>query len=80
MPLYEFRCGKCQGESELLIRSSEKPICPECGSGTMEKLLSAVAVHSTDGNSLPICEAPRGASPGPGGCGAPWCGQGGCGS
>ncbi|MBQ3453290.1 MAG: zinc ribbon domain-containing protein, partial [Thermoguttaceae bacterium] len=32
MPVYEYRCAKCQAEFELLIRGSQTPACPECGS------------------------------------------------
>jgi putative FmdB family regulatory protein len=41
MPLYDFRCQKCQGVSELLISSNATAQCPLCGSENMERLLSA---------------------------------------
>ena len=44
MPLYDYRCKKCDKTSELLIRSSSAtPTCPHCGSEDMEKLVSAPA-------------------------------------
>lgn len=55
MPLYEFQCGDCQAEVELLVQGSSEPECPECGSRQLTKLLSVVAAPSRD------------ASPGPGG-------------
>jgi len=74
VPLYEFTCESCQTDSELLLRIDEKPECPQCGSGKMEKLLSVPAAHSASGNSsLPICHPDAG-----GGCAAPQCGMGGC--
>ncbi len=74
MPLFEYTCTKCTSQFELLIRGSEPPVCPECGGDKLEKHFSVPAAHVSGGNSLPICEAPRG-----GGCGLPQCGQGGCG-
>lgn len=77
MPLYEYTCTKCRDEFELLVRGGETPVCPQCGSQRLERLLSVPAAHTASaGGNLSICEAPR---PSPGGCGAPWCGQGGCG-
>jgi len=76
MPLYEYACGKCSDRFELLVRSDEAPACPTCGSTRLEKQLSVPAAHTAKGAGLPVCEPqPRG-----GGCGAPWCGTGGCGA
>jgi len=42
MPLFDFLCLECGKTSEVLIASSEQlPICRECGSVKLEKLLSA---------------------------------------
>jgi putative FmdB family regulatory protein len=77
MPLYEYTCAKCRDDFELLVRGGETPVCPRCGSERLERLLSVPAAHtSSSSGGLPICESPR---PSSGGCGAPWCGQGGCG-
>jgi len=42
MPIYEYRCLKCEKEHEFLQKFSDDPIttCPECG-GEMKKLISA---------------------------------------
>jgi putative FmdB family regulatory protein len=32
MPLYDYRCKVCDQAFELLIRVSETPVCPGCGS------------------------------------------------
>jgi len=69
MPLFEYTCEKCSSDFELLIRGSEQPVCPECGSRKLEKRFSVPAAH-TKGSSLPV------APPGP--CGRPQCGMGGC--
>src|SRR5690606_5532042 len=31
MPLYEYTCGGCGKEFEVLVRGQEKPACPSCG-------------------------------------------------
>jgi len=43
MPIYEYRCGACGHEKEVLQRMSDKPLtkCPECGKRTLRKLVSA---------------------------------------
>lgn len=42
MPVYEFKCKKCDAQFEELMRmnDSKKPICPECGAKQTERLLS----------------------------------------
>ena len=49
MPIYEFHCGKCGQDLEVLVRSSawEGTKCPQCGSSKLEKKLSVFA--SSDG-------------------------------
>lgn len=64
MPLYEFHCGKCERDSEILVRSSDwaGTKCPHCGSTKLEKKFSTFASQG------------EGAAPAPAG------GGGGCGS
>ncbi|MFM9068555.1 MAG: FmdB family zinc ribbon protein [Planctomycetota bacterium] len=76
MPIFEFECRQCHGECEVLVRNEEAPECPHCGSHELQKMLSVPAAHMRAGGGaeLPVCNpAPRA-----GGCGAPWCGTGGC--
>jgi putative FmdB family regulatory protein len=77
MPMYEFRCEPCDHAFETLVRSSsDVPHCPKCKGTTLVKQFSVPAsarAASASGNSLPVTQ------PGGGGCGAPWCGTGGCG-
>ncbi|HMK89891.1 MAG TPA: zinc ribbon domain-containing protein [Methylocystis sp.] len=40
MPLYSYKCEGCASEFELLIKASDTPACPACGS---EKLQQQVA-------------------------------------
>jgi putative FmdB family regulatory protein len=46
MPIYEYRCKKCAKQTEVLLRSSDKPPtrCRECG-GRLEKLISSAAIQ-----------------------------------
>jgi putative FmdB family regulatory protein len=71
MPIYEYTCQSCQAEAELLIRGSEKPQCPQCGSQRMSRQLSVVAAHSSTAGGSSDAEAPSM-------CGRPQCGMGGC--
>lgn len=75
MPLYEYVCSNCKQEFEALVRGSEVPACPHCGATKLDRLLSVPAAHTKGSEAGPVCRP----SPAPGGCGAPWCGTGGCG-
>lgn len=46
MPLYTYRCAGCDSVFELLVRSSDTPVCPSCGSASLERQLSAIAPDS----------------------------------
>jgi len=75
MPLFEYTCQGCQSQFELLVRGSDKPACPQCGSAKLEKAWSVPAAHTGGkSNELPVC----GPMPSGGGCGLPQCGTGGC--
>jgi putative FmdB family regulatory protein len=42
MPLYDFLCLDCRKVSETLVsRSGDLPVCPDCGSRNLKRLLSA---------------------------------------
>lgn len=43
MPLYDYHCSACDKTFELLVRSSTTPVCPTCGTGQLEKLVSKPA-------------------------------------
>ena len=47
MPLFEYRCRKCQSVTEVLVRRSadeDDVTCDECGSKRVDKMMSAAAV------------------------------------
>jgi len=50
MPIYEFICNACATPFEELIRNGTKPVCPSCGTGDVQRLLSSFAVHSSSPN------------------------------
>ena len=44
MPLYEFKCLKCQAYFEMLVMNKEEEVelkCPECKSEEFERIISA---------------------------------------
>jgi putative FmdB family regulatory protein len=43
MPIYEYRCQKCEKRFEEYLATSEKPMppCPRCGSKQVERLWSS---------------------------------------
>ena len=46
MPLYDYTCKACGAESEILIRGSKTPTCPNCKSEDLERLVSLPVVKS----------------------------------
>ncbi|HEY3912854.1 MAG TPA: zinc ribbon domain-containing protein [Verrucomicrobiae bacterium] len=54
MPIYEFHCGKCGKDSEILVRSTkwEGTPCPKCGSKRLEKKLSVFASSGSTGGDV----------------------------
>lgn len=47
MPIYDFRCTTCGQTSELLVRSSTVPTCPQCASTALERQVSLTAPQGT---------------------------------
>ncbi len=51
MPLYEYKCSKCdQIFEELVNGNGEQVTCPTCGRKDCEKILSTFAVPGGPGN------------------------------
>jgi putative FmdB family regulatory protein len=56
MPIYEFHCGKCEQNFELLVRSAKwegVAACPQCGSKKLTKNLSTFASAVAGTTSAP---------------------------
>lgn len=58
MPIYEYKCLRCKQEFEELIRGSEEPCCPHCGSQQLERCMSVAVAHSA-GNVQSSCPASK---------------------
>ena len=43
MLIYDFVCTDCAVEFELLMRASDTPVCPECGTFNLKKCVSLPA-------------------------------------
>jgi putative FmdB family regulatory protein len=48
MPIYEYRCGKCEDDFEVLVFGRDEVVCPTCG-GTVERLMSTCSFKSASG-------------------------------
>ena len=51
MPIYEYRCHGCRRRVSVFFRSFGSignPVCPECGSTDLSKLVSRVAVMKSE--------------------------------
>ncbi|MFH2064410.1 MAG: zinc ribbon domain-containing protein [Pseudomonadota bacterium] len=65
MPIFEFICENCSHPFEELFLGSErrKPVCPKCGSTSVEKRMSAGAIRphgiptGSGGFSQPSCKS-----------------------
>ena len=52
MPIYEFRCLKCNDCFESLVMNEEDQVelkCPKCDSGDFERVLSSTCYAMGDG-------------------------------
>ncbi len=58
MPIYGFECKTCGTGFETLVRASEEPACPSCGSVDLDRQLSLIAPPAKRGGSpAPPCES-----------------------
>ncbi|NLB68316.1 MAG: zinc ribbon domain-containing protein [Lentisphaerae bacterium] len=71
MPVFEYKCQKCEKSFDYLARTlSDKPdACPECGSKKLVKQLSSFSASVKSGSS---------ASCSMGSCSTPTCSTGTC--
>jgi len=51
MPIYEYSCGACGHELEVLQKLSDAPLtdCPACGKAELRKLISAAGFRLKGG-------------------------------
>ncbi len=70
MPIYEFRCMKCNNEFEhLVFNSNESVTCPGCNEDKVKRVMSACSFKSGSGGSY----APSSGSSGCAGCSSSNC-------
>ena len=61
MPIFEYRCKKCEEEFEALVLGRESAECPSCHGRKLEKLLSTFAAFTGSGGSrMEASSAPGG--------------------
>ena len=69
MPLYEYRCRDCSERFELLQRLGETGdglLCPRCGAGQPDRLLSTFAAGGARETTAASCEGAPACCRGPG--------------
>ncbi len=69
MPIYEFKCSKCEEFFELLVMKNEDQVemkCPKCESENFERILSTMsyAMGSGSGQSPGVSTQTRNCSSG----------------
>ena len=61
MPIYEFKCLKCEEYIEILVMGTKDDSvemkCAKCGSDELERILSSTAYAMGDGSSKPKASA-----------------------
>ena len=54
MPIYEYKCTKCNKEFEYLVFGGDSSIyCPECNDQNVQRLMSACSFKSSGDYSSP---------------------------
>lgn len=46
MPIYEYKCHKCEHQFEKIVRLNETPDCPACHSSDLERLFSTPGIST----------------------------------
>ena len=56
MPIFEYKCGKCNLQFEKLVSGSDtKVVCEKCGSEKVEKQLSSFSAKVNEGGDHSDC-------------------------
>lgn len=79
MPVFEYKCSRCNTKFEVLHKSSlnqEEVFCPNCNSKESKKLFSAfsASIDNSSSYSGSSCESGNCAVPYTGGCATGMCG------
>lgn len=64
MPIYEYKCEKCDHSFEKLVFVSddEDVVCPMCGTGQVKRILSSTSFIGISGGNSCSAGAPQGFS------------------
>lgn len=66
MPIYEYRCPRCDREFQKLVYGQPAVSCPSCQSPDVRRVPSLFGIGTSAG---PAASAPAAGCCGPGGCG-----------
>lgn len=58
MPIYEYKCQKCNHKFEKLLFDKQRIHCPKCGSINVKKLISNFNASKTPGHSCDMGSCP----------------------
>lgn len=59
MPLFDYKCTACGHAFEALVLKGKEPMCAQCGSDVLERLLSLPAVKSSSTTDLAMRSAKK---------------------
>ena len=59
MPIYEYVCGDCGTQFELLVRGGKTPSCPSCESENLDRQLSLPRVKSSSTKDMAMRAAKK---------------------
>lgn len=69
MPIYEYRCTRCEHRFEALVFGGRQPSCPACQATALEKQISTFATHVSSA-AAPSAAVPCGSCGDPRGAGS----------
>lgn len=73
MPIYEYKCNKCDEQFETLVMGGTEPECPACDSQDLSRLMSACGFISKTTGQGGDSQVKSSASSGCGSCASSSC-------
>ncbi|MBN2443062.1 MAG: zinc ribbon domain-containing protein [Spirochaetales bacterium] len=55
MPIYEYSCGACHKDFEILVHKNSDITCSNCGSNEVSKKISSFAFSVSQNSKAPGC-------------------------
>ena len=59
MPMFDFVCTACETSFETLVRGSQIPACPSCGSTALEKQIALPSIKTSGTHGKALAAAKR---------------------